>query len=79
MTQRQEIIERLNGLEMEGGSHEMLSAICKAVLPHSGAWTLRMCEDLRDRLVRLLGEADAAHSDGGSITDELRHSIENAE
>lgn len=61
MTQRQEIIERLNGLKLEGGSHEMLNAICKAVLPHSGAWTLRMCEDLRDRLVRLLGEADAAH------------------
>lgn len=58
MTQRQEIIERLNGLEMEGGSHAMLSAICKAVLPHSDAWTLRRCADLRDRLVRLLGEAD---------------------
>lgn len=57
MTQRQEIIERLNGLELKWGSHEMLSAICKAVLPHGGAWTLRMCEDLRDRLVRLLGES----------------------
>ena len=71
MTQRQEIIERLNGLELKGGSHEMLSAICKAVLPHGDAWTLRRCWDLRDRLVRLLGEADAAPC-GGRITDELR-------
>ena len=78
MTQRQDIIERLNGLELEGGSHEMLSAICKAVLPHGGAWTLRMCEDLRDRLVRLLGEADTVPSDE-RITDELRHNIEGAE
>ena len=73
MTQRQEIIERLNGLEMEGGSHEMLSAICKAVLPHSDAWTLRRCADLRDRLVRLLGEADTPTSSDGRITDELRN------
>lgn len=71
MTQRQEIIERLDGLEMEGGSHEMLSAICKAVLPHQDAWTLRRCADLRDRLVRLLGDADTPTSDG-HITDELR-------
>ena len=54
----------------------MLNAVCKAVLPHSGAWTLRMCEDLRDRLVRLLGEADAAPC-GGRITDELRSGVAN--
>lgn len=79
MTQRQEIIERLNGLEMEGGSHAMLSAICKAVLPHGDAWTLRRCADLRDRLVRLLGEAEQPKERDGRITDELRHSIEGAE
>lgn len=75
MTERQEIIERLNGLELEGGSHEMLSAICKAVLPHGDAWTLRRCADLRDRLVRLLGEADTAPSDG-RITNEVRRDID---
>ena len=68
MTQRQEIIERLSGMELGGGGHEMLSAICKAVLPHNDAWTLRRCADLRDELVRLLSVGGT----GSGITDELR-------
>ena len=73
MTQRQEIIERLSGMELGGGGHEMLSAICKAVLPHNDAWTLRRCADLRDRLVRLLSVGGT----GDGITDELRSSVAN--
>ena len=78
MTQRQEIIERLNGLEMEGGSHAMLSAICKAVLPHGDAWTLRRCWDLRDRLVRLLGEAEQPKEQGEGEEEESKegHAVE---
>lgn len=40
MNQRQEIIERLRALELSGGSHEMLSAICRAVAPGAQfGWT----------------------------------------
>lgn len=75
MTQRQEIIERLNGLELEGGSHESLSAIAKAIYEPVGGWTIGACEQLRQTLVRLLGEADTAPSDG-RITDEVRRDID---
>lgn len=78
MTQRQEIIERLRAVDLGGGSHESLSAICKAVLPHGGAWTLRMCADLRDRLVRLLGEAEQPNEQGEGEEEESKegHAVE---
>lgn len=74
MTQRQEIIERLRAVDLGGGSHESLSAIAKAVYEPAGGWTIGACEQLRQTLVRLLGEADTPTS-SGRITDELRKYI----
>lgn len=53
--QRREAVERLKALTLEGGSHEMLSAIARAVMPDAGAWTVGACRGLRDRLVALIG------------------------
>lgn len=68
--QRREVVERLGALELEGGSHEMLSAIARAVMPGAGAWTVGACRGLRDRLVALIGRCERAG--GMTITDELR-------
>lgn len=59
MNQRQEIIERLQALKLEGGSHEMLSAICRAVAPGAKyGWTQGACDGLRLRLISFLSETD---------------------
>ena len=59
MNQRQEIIERLRALELSGGSHEMLSAICRAVAPGAQfGWTQGACDGLRLRLISFLSETD---------------------
>lgn len=59
MNQRQEIIERLQALKLEGGSHEMLSAICRAVAPGAQfGWTQGACDGLRLRLISFLSETD---------------------
>ena len=71
MTERERIIERLRAVDLGGGSHESLSAIAKAIYEPAGGWTIGACEQLRQTLVRLLGEADTAPS-GGRITAELR-------
>ena len=71
MTERERIIERLRAVDLGGGSHESLSAIAKAIYEPVGGWTIGACEQLRQTLVRLLGEADTAPS-GGRITAELR-------
>lgn len=71
MTEQEEIIGRLQALELREGGHEGLGAICMAIYKPFGGWTQGACEGLRKRLVRLLGEADAP-THGGRITDELR-------
>lgn len=59
MNQRQEIIERLKALELEGGSHQMLSDICRAVAPGAKyGWTQGACDGLRLRLISFLSETD---------------------
>lgn len=59
MNQRQEIIERLKALELEGGSHQMLSDICRAVAPGAKyGWTQGACDGLRMRLISFLSETD---------------------
>lgn len=47
---------RLMALTLEGDSHEMLSAICRAIVPGAQffGWTHGACEVLRDRLIRLI-------------------------
>lgn len=49
-------VNRLMVLTLEGDSHEMLSAICRAIVPgtQSFGWTHGACEVLRDRLIRLI-------------------------
>lgn len=70
MTKREETIERLRAVELEGGSHEMLSAIARAVLPEARwGWTVCACGMLRDRLVWMLeddgpSERNAAYNEG---------------
>lgn len=58
MDESKEIVERLRGLELVGGSHQMLAAIGAAVLPTHHGWTSGACRALRDRLVELV-EDDA--------------------
>lgn len=81
--QRKIVAERLRKVDPSElhGSHEMLSAICKAVQEVTG-WTVGACELLRDRLIHLLGGDDGTASNDDrtcpnavqspSITDELR-------
>lgn len=52
---RAEVCERLHDAVLDGGSHEMLSAVCRAVMPGGGAWTVDACERLRATLIWLLG------------------------
>lgn len=52
---RAEVCERLHDAVLDGGSHEMLSALARAVMPGGGAWTVDACERLRATLVWLLG------------------------
>lgn len=76
MTERERIIERLRNVDLGGGSHESLSAICKAVLPHQDAWTLRRCADLRDRLVELIGCETTTHSSViKALADKVEHEL----
>lgn len=53
--QRAEVIRRLRGAEIDGGSHENLSALCRCVMEPDFGWTVGACMSLRDELVRLLG------------------------
>jgi len=59
MTAREQVVERLRGLELteEMGSHGRLSAIADAISPIHGAWGLGECRGLVDRLEILLCEA----------------------
>ena len=72
MDDRTQVIDRLRALELDGGSHENLSAIARAILPDATfGWTVGACGRLRDTLVALIGgETMAVVRDG--ITDELR-------
>lgn len=52
---RVEIVARLEALTLRGGSHEMLSSVCRAVRPAHHGWTERECEALRHDLIALIG------------------------
>lgn len=54
--ERAKVAERLRNLELGGGSHENLSAICGAIYDSDWGWTRGACEALREKLVWLLGE-----------------------
>ena len=58
MDESKEIVERLRGLELVGGSHQMLAAIGAAVLPTHHGWTSGACRALRDRLVELVEDGE---------------------
>ena len=60
MDESREIVERLRGLELAGGSHQMLAAIGAAVLPTHHGWTSGACRALRDRLVELVEDGGGA-------------------
>lgn len=53
---RMQVVERLKELELRGGSHQMLSAICACVRPTHHGWTAEECRVLVADLVALLGE-----------------------
>ena len=70
--QRNAVIERLQAINPSElhGSHEMLSAICKAIFEPPMGWTIGAGEILRDRLIALMGmkpseEPDAEFSKNG--------------
>ena len=49
------IAMRLRGLRFDGGSHENLSQIARAIWHNDFGWTQDACMGLRDELVRLMG------------------------
>jgi len=55
--ERKAVAERLQAVKPSElcGSHESLSAICKAIQEPVMGWTMDACESLRDRLIYLLG------------------------
>lgn len=56
--ERQIVVNRLQSLDLYDGSHENLSKICRAIYNASQGLTKDACEELRDRLVWLLGGLD---------------------
>ena len=72
-TSRDAVVGRLKELSLRGGSHEMLSTICRAVRPSHHGWTERECEELRKDLIRLIGVPEA---DGGP---DIRHDSDRIE
>lgn len=66
-------IEMLKAMDLDAyeDSHERLSAICMTVLNPKFGWTLGACEELRERLIYLLGgygdDADASDHTGYGV------------
>ena len=85
MSDREEAIERLAEVQLDGGwyadSFANLSAVCKAVYDPPFGWTLGACATLRDKLVDLLGAAETPESaesgaSGGGDPDDSRDRLE---
>lgn len=53
---KRQVRERLLALELRGGSHAMLSAVCACVRPMHHGWTAEECRALADDLAAMLGE-----------------------
>ena len=65
MDDRTQVIDRLRALELDGGSHENLSAIARAILPDATfGWTVGACGRLRDTLVALIGGENEVYRQG---------------
>lgn len=59
--QRREVARRLRSADLvDGGSHENLDAICRAVYEPAYGWTRGACDSLRWRLAWLLDGGDVA-------------------
>ena len=54
---RSSVRQRLRDVDLPGGSHENMSRVCEALYGSKpiGGWTASACQDLIDKLVRLLG------------------------
>jgi len=59
---RERVMKALDGLNLHGDSHAMLSQIAYAIHPHVGAWDAESCDHLRTVLAELIGEAREAAS-----------------
>jgi len=55
---RRQVRERLMALELQGGSHAMLSTICACVRPMHHGWTAEECRALADDLAAMLAAGD---------------------
>ena len=53
---RAQVREQLLALELRGGSHAMLSAVCACVRPVHHGWTAEECRALAEDLAAMLGE-----------------------
>lgn len=85
MSDREEAIERLAEVQLDGGAYAdsfaNLSAVCKAIYDPPFGWTLGACATLRDKLVDLLGAAGTPESaesgaSGGGDPDDSREKLE---
>lgn len=52
---RERAVKALRSLDLNGGSHAMLSQIAYAIHPHVGAWDAESCDHLRNVLAELIG------------------------
>ena len=59
---RRQVRERLMALELRGGSHQMLSAVCACVRPMHHGWTAEECRALAEDLAAMLGEEPQGES-----------------
>lgn len=55
--ERKRVVNRLRDLDLNDGSHENLSKICRAICPAPYGWTKTACEELVEKLAWLLGDS----------------------
>ena len=69
--ERQIVVNRLQSLDLNDGSHENLSKICRAIYNASQGWTKEACEELAARLSWLLGSETGSKVDYVASVKEL--------
>lgn len=69
--ERQIVVNRLQSLDLNDGSHENLSKICRAIYNASQGWTKEACEELIARLTWLLGSETGSKVDYVASVKEL--------
>lgn len=64
---------RLRHLPLDGGSHENLSQIARAIYHSDWGWTKGACASLRDKLIDLMGGVSESTINLSELTTDLNH------